>query len=247
MAARQPLPTQAELMAQAGVSFHARKGAGWSASTANAAAVSEEVLLAGAPKGPDGSPLGRLFIGDLPPTIQHEELRRQLAAATPEHTPTDVRIYPMGGYAFVEYGEAKVAAQTILALRKMVAAGQCPQCNAGWAQPRSDGPQGGARKFDIAKERLDSKANAATVAAQVAALVGGAQPAAAAALGGTSEEAKEEKTEKEEKKEEEKEEAAAPAAAGMDVEPAESGAGAATAGGAEATDAGSGEIVMDDY
>ena len=33
----------------------------------------------------------------------------------------------------------------------------------------------------------------------------------------------------------------------MDVEPAESGAGAATADGAEATDAGSGEIVMDDY
>ena len=246
MAARQPLPTQAELMAQAGVSFHARKGAGWSASTANAAAVSEEVLLAGAPKGPDGSPLGRLFIGDLPPTIQHEELRRQLAAATPEHTPTDVRIYPVGGYAFVEYGEAKVAAQTILALRKMVAAGQCPQCNAGWAQPRSDGgAQGGARKFDIAKERLDSKANAATVAAQVAALVSGAQPAAAAAGSGTGEDAKEGK--QEEKEEEEKEAAAAPAAAGMAVEQAASGAGAATADGAEATDAGSGEIVMDDY
>ena len=63
---RAPLPSQSQLVAQLGVGGQVKRRPGWGANADNAAAVSAEMLLASAPKGPDGTPLGRIFVGGLP-------------------------------------------------------------------------------------------------------------------------------------------------------------------------------------
>jgi hypothetical protein len=76
---RQPLPPQSQLVAQLGVGGPGRgggrgDGAGWTANANNAAAVSAEMVLAAAPKGADGTPLGRIFVGGLP-QVRHDTIR----------------------------------------------------------------------------------------------------------------------------------------------------------------------------
>jgi hypothetical protein len=62
---RQPLPPQSQLAAQLGVLGRGGR-AGFGANADNSAAVSAETILANAPTGVDGNPLGRIFVGGLP-------------------------------------------------------------------------------------------------------------------------------------------------------------------------------------
>lgn len=66
---RQPLPPQSQLVRQLGIDGQ-RNGAGWSANTDHVAAATAEMLLASAPKGADGNPVGRIFVGGLPQVSQ---------------------------------------------------------------------------------------------------------------------------------------------------------------------------------
>ena len=63
-ALQQPLPPQSQLAADLGVAGRG-SGAGWGARS-DSAPVSAELLLANAPLGSDGTPLGRIFVGGLP-------------------------------------------------------------------------------------------------------------------------------------------------------------------------------------